>query len=145
MAEMSVINVRQMAAKCQFSPSRFYELIAAGIFPAPLIHPSSKRPMYVRELQEKCLEVCRTGIGVNGVPVLFNKKPTRGRKQPPRPVAADNSVVAEVVASLKGLNISTTPRAVEDALATLFPQGHAGMEMGPLIVKIHEHLSRKQQ
>lgn len=143
MAEMNVINVRQMAAKCQFSPSRFYELIAAGIFPAPLIHPSSKRPMYVRELQDKCLEVCRTGIGVNGVPVLFNKKPTRVRKEPPRPVAADNSVVAEVVASLKGLNINTTPRAVEEALAVRFPQGHSGVDTDTLIVQIHEHLKGK--
>jgi len=145
MAEMSVINVRQMAEKCHFSPSRFYELIAAGVFPSPLIHPSSKRPMFDRELQERCLEVCRTGIGVNGVPVLFNRKPSRGRKQPPRPVAGENSFVTELVTALKGLNISTTPRAVEDALAAEFPQGHAGVEMGSLIVKIHDRLKGKQQ
>lgn len=143
MADLSVINVRQMAAKCQFSTSRFYELIAARVFPSPLVHPSTKRPMYDRELQEKCMEVCRTGIGVNGVPVLFNKKPTRGRKQTPRPIAADNSIVAELVASLKGLNISTTPRAVEDALVTLFPQGLSGVDTGTLIVQIHEHLKGK--
>lgn len=89
------------------------------------------------------MEVCRTGIGANGVPVLFNKKPARGRKQPPRPVAADNSIVAELVASLKGLTISTTPRAVEDALATLFPQGHSGVDMRTLIVTIHDHLKGK--
>ena len=32
--------------------------------------------MYDRTLQDACLEIRQTGIGANGLPVLFNRKPT---------------------------------------------------------------------
>jgi len=73
----SVITVSEMADLCQLSRSRFYDLIEAGVFPKPAQHPSSKRPMFDRGLQEKCLEIRQTVIGMNGQPVLFNCKPKR--------------------------------------------------------------------
>src|SRR3974377_1539779 len=78
MSAKSVITVSEMADLCQLSRSRFYDLIEAGVFPKPVQHPSSKRPMYDRKLQEKCLEIRETGIGMNGQPVLFNRKPKKG-------------------------------------------------------------------
>src|SRR6516164_6478828 len=86
----SVITVGEMAEMCQLSRSRFYDLIEAGVFPRPVLHPSSQRPMYDRALQEKCLEIRATGIGANGQPVLFNRKPKKGRtvKAAPRTAQA---------------------------------------------------------
>ena len=71
---MSVVTVQRMAEMCQLSRSRFYDLTDTGVFPKPDQHPISKRPMYDLLLQEICLEIRRTGIGANGIPVLFNRK-----------------------------------------------------------------------
>ena len=87
----SVITVSEMADLCQLSRSRFYDLIEAGVFPKPTLHPSSKRPMYDRGLQEKCLEIRQTGIGMNGQPVLFNRKPRKvGQPKPQRKPVAES-------------------------------------------------------
>src|SRR5215471_13882555 len=79
----SVITVAEMADLCQLSRSRFYDLVEAGVFPKPALHPSSKRPMFDRTLQEACLEIRQTGIGANGLPVLFNRKPTKKAQSKP--------------------------------------------------------------
>ena len=85
----SVVTVSEMADLCQLSRSRFYDLIEAGVFPKPVHHPSSKRPMYDREMQEKCLEIRETGIGANGQPVLVQpqaeeKAPRRRNERRPK-------------------------------------------------------------
>src|ERR1043165_3986600 len=121
----SVITVSEMADLCQLSRSRFYDLIEAGVFPKPALHPSSKRPMYDRALIEKCLEIKETGIGANGLPVLFNRKPTRaGRKPVRKPTQGKTQDQADLLAALKGLGLTTTAQVVGEALAVLFPTGH---------------------
>src|SRR5438270_13518929 len=74
MSLKAAVSVSQMCEMCSISRSRWYEMVATGIFPKPVQLPSMKRPVYGRTLQDKCLEVRATGIGVNGVPVLFNRK-----------------------------------------------------------------------
>src|ERR1700724_64263 len=119
----SVITVSEMADLCQLSRSRFYDLMESGVFPKPVLHPSSKRPMYDRGLQEKCLEIRQTGIGMNGQPVLFNRKPSRaGHPKPLRkPVQDKTPAHADLLAALKGLGLTSTAQAVTEAIAALFP------------------------
>src|SRR4051794_33058385 len=99
----AVVTVQRMSEMCQLSRSRFYDLIEAGVFPKPALHPSTNRPMFDRNLQEKCLEIRRTGIGANGLPVLFNRKPRRlspaKQQRTMPPPKADHS---DLVESLKG-------------------------------------------
>jgi hypothetical protein len=126
-----------MADWCQLSRSRFYDLIEAGVFPKPILHPSSKRPMYDRALIEKCLEIKETGIGANGLPVLFNRKPSRAGQKPLRKPAQDKTPAhSDLLAALKGLGLSTTAQAVGEALAVLFPSGHAGLDHGDVVRKV---------
>lgn len=141
----SVITVSEMADLCRLSRSRFYDLIESGVFPKPIQHPSSKRPMYDRGLQEKCLEIRETGIGMNGQPVLFNRKPRKGsppQRKKPQEQKADH---ADLLDALKGLGLITTPQAVNDALATLFPTGQAGLDQGDVIRKLFLHLQNKKK
>ena len=42
----SCVTVTEMAEMCQLSRSRFYDLIGAGVFPRPAVHPASGRPLY---------------------------------------------------------------------------------------------------
>ena len=144
----SVVTVSEMADLCQLSRSRFYDLIEAGVFPKPVSHPSSKRPMYDREMQEKCLEIRETGIGMNGQPVLFNRKPRKGLLLPPRKKAEEKKADAEhadLLGALKGLGLTTTAQAVNEAIAALYPNGSVGIDSGDLVRKVFLHLQGKKK
>src|SRR5438128_12229367 len=70
----AAVTVSEMAELCQISRSRWYELVEAGVFPAPVVLLPIKRPVYDRSLIEKCLQIKQTGIGMAGTPVVFNRK-----------------------------------------------------------------------
>ena len=138
------VTVSEMADLCQLSRSRFYDLIDAGAFPKPILHPSSKRPMYDRSLMEKCLDIKQTGIGANGAPVLFNRKTTKALiplRKKPQATQPDHT---ELLDALKGLGLVTTAQAVTEALATVFPTGHAGIDQGDVIRKVFLTLQGKK-
>ena len=144
----SVITVSEMAEMCQLSRSRFYDLIESGVFPRPAQHPSSKRPMYDQGLQEKCLEIRQTGIGMDGQPVLFNRKANRaGHPRPMRKPAQDKTQDhADLLVALKGLGLTTTSQAVQDALASLYPTGHdVGLDQGDVVRKVFLYLQGKKK
>jgi hypothetical protein len=95
------------------------------------------------------LEIRQTGIGANGQPVLFNRKPRRA--SPPKAKALHRSAakltpdLAELLAALKSLGLVTTAQAVTDALAALFPEGHAELDPGDVIRKVFLHLQSKKK
>lgn len=138
------VTVSEMADLCQLSRSRFYDLIDAGAFPRPILHPSTKRPMYDRALQEQCLEIKQTGIGANGVPVLFNRKTPKALVRPRKKPQAKQPDNAELLDALKGLGLVTTAQAVAEALSAVFPTGHAGIDQGDVIRKVFLHLQGKK-
>jgi hypothetical protein len=143
----SFVTVSEMAEMCQLSRSRFYDLMEAKVFPKPVQHPSCKRPMFDRGLQEKCLEIRQTGIGVSGQPVLFNRKPNKeGHPKPIRkPAQTAPPDHADLLDALKGLGHITTLQAVNDALATLFPAGQTGLDQGDVIRKLFLYLQNKKK
>ena len=75
----AAVTVSEMARMVGLSRARFYQLVEAGVFPTPVYCVSTRRPMYVEELQEVCLTVRRRNCGVNGKPVLFY---ARGHRLP---------------------------------------------------------------
>lgn len=144
----SCISVSEMAEACQLSRSRFYDLIEAGVFPKPTLHPVTKRPLYDHGLIEKCLEIRRTGIGANGLPVLFNR---RGRKSTPDKTPPKAKVTrtptpdhGELIDALKGLGLTTTAQAVDEAVAALYPDGLRGVDLGDVVRKVFLHLQGRR-
>jgi len=137
----AAVSVSEMAELCQISRSRWYEMVASGIFPKPIQLPTMKRPVYDRSLQQKCLEIRATGIGLNG-PVLFNRKPKKGvqPKHKAQLPAKDQRLVEPILEAIKGLGLSTTPQVVSDAVAMLYPSGIAGQDQGDVIRKVFLHL-----
>jgi hypothetical protein len=145
-ADKSFVTVSEMAELCQLSRSRFYDLIESGIFPKPVLHPSSKRPMYDRGLQEKCLEIRATGIGANAVPVLFNRKPRNGvLPKKPKSAKVPQPDHADLLDALKELGLATTTQAVNEAVTAVFPSGLAGIDQGEVIRKVFLHLQNKKR
>ncbi len=148
MSDEVVVSVRRMAELCQLSRSRFYDLVDAGVFPKPVQHPSSNRPMFDRQLQDKCMEIRRTGIGANGIPVLFNRKPKKTDPAKPkaeRPVRREpDPVIESLLDALKGLGLTPTQQVVSDAVAELFPSGVMGLDQGDVIRKSFLFLQGKR-
>lgn len=138
----SAVTVSEMAEMCSLSRSRFYSLMDQGVFPKPVLHPSSKRPMYDQDLQNKCLEVRRTGIGMNGVPVLFNRKPKKGgsRKVQTKVIQDTKADHGDLLDALKGLGLATTAQAVAEAVVVLYPSGLAGQDQGDVVRRVFLHL-----
>jgi hypothetical protein len=103
--------------------------------------------MYDRKLQERCLEIRETGIGMNGQPVLFNRKPSRAGqpKAQRKPVVEPQPDHADLLDALKGLGLTPTTQAVNEAMTTLFPTGHAEFDQGDVIRKVFLHLQGKKK
>ena len=140
----AAVSVSEMCEMCSISRSRWYEMVASGVFPEPIQLPSMKRPVYDRSLQEKCLEIRATGIGLNG-PVLFNRKPkktgqTRQKAKHPVKDHRPDPSIEPILEAIKGLSLNTTAQVVSDVVAALYPTGTAGLDLGDVVRKVFLHL-----
>jgi predicted DNA-binding transcriptional regulator AlpA len=139
------VTVAEMARKVGLSRARFYQLIQAGVFPAPERHSETSRPYYGEELQRTCLEVRRRNCGVNGQPVLFyaRRLPTSTAATRPRKIkaAAKADPHAGLVDAVKALGLkAVTPAQVAAAVAQVYPKGSEGVEENEVIVAVFNHL-----
>ena len=143
----AAITVSEMAELCLISRSRWYEMVASGVFPKPIQIPSAKRPLYDRHLQEKCLEIRATGIALSGAPVCFNRKPKKNgshKSKAHRPAPQTDPLIEPILDAVKALGLTTTPQAVTDAVAVMYPTGIAGQDQGDVIRKTFLYLQGKR-
>ena len=134
----AVCSVSEMAGKLGLSRARFYQLLKAGVFPVPVYCISTRRPFYTLELQTRCVEIRRTGIGLDGRPVLFNKTRQKGKS----PDHADRKY-KELALILKRMGLEVTAAKVKDAVVALFPEGLSRSPDDSLVVRdLFRHFSK---
>jgi hypothetical protein len=80
---VATCSVTEMARKLGLSRARLYQLMETGVFPPP-VRAGTRRPFYTPDLQHKCLQIHKTGVGFNGQSVLFNKRWRRKARREPR-------------------------------------------------------------
>ena len=107
-----ICSVTALAAQVRLSRPRFYELVAAGVFPRPRYSPRTKRPFYPPDLQMKCLEIRRTGIDLGGQPVVFNTPRRQVKSREPPVVDYD-----ELTRMLRGMELKVAKHDVQKAVA----------------------------
>jgi predicted DNA-binding transcriptional regulator AlpA len=134
----AAVSVSEMCELCSISRSRWYELVDAGVFPAPVVLPPIKRPVYDRSLIEKCLQIKQTGIGLSGTPVVFNRKlkkvwATKAKAKPASNDKATDPLIEPILEAVKALGLTTTLQAVTDAVAASYPTGIAEQDQGDVI------------
>jgi hypothetical protein len=140
------VTVADMARMVGLSRARFYQLIQAGVFPAPERHAETGRPFYGEELQRTCLDVRRRNCGVNGQPVLFyaRRLPTSTAAARPRKIkaaAAKAEPHVGLLDAVKALGLKAVTLAqVAVAVAELYPKGTQGVDESEIIVAIFNHL-----
>ncbi len=115
----AVCTVTALVKKLGMSRARFYQLQNTGVFPEPVYCIRTKRPFYPLELQQKCIEIRRTGIGFNGLQILFNAsrktKPDKSKNQ-------SDSRCEELMDIFKEMRLSVNRNKVRDAVKTLYPE-----------------------
>lgn len=146
MSLKAAVSVSEMCELCSISRSRWYEMVASGIFPKPVQLPSIKRPVYDRMLIDQCLQIKATGIGLNGFPVLFNRKANKSRRPKPNPrrptkIQRAESTIETISAWLKkDFGLNTTSEAVDAAVAEECPNGIAEVDLGDVVRKVFHRL-----
>lgn len=148
----AAVSVSEMATMCGLSRARFYQLMNAGAFPPPVYCVSTRRPIYVEELQETCLKVRRRNCGIDGRAILFyaRRLPTAAppitRPAKPKSVCTpkDNRL-EEIVGGLAGLGLTVTADEAKAAVAHLYPDGTAEGEIGAVIRTVFVHLHRRNR
>ena len=145
-----VVTVAEMARMVGLSRARFYQLVTAGTFPAPLYDVTTRRPLFVEQQQEVCLEVRRRNCGVNGKAVLFyarrisavTQRASASTSTPKRVTTKPAS--DPLVESIKALGLaSATAATVRAAVAEVFPNGATGIDQGVVIRAVFLHLKRR--
>ena len=140
--QKSAVTVAEMARAVGLSRSRFYQLIGSA-FPYPIYDVMTKRPFYPPELQERCLDVRRRNLGINGKPIMFHR---RGRevalpspKKRSRSKVPDDSRCREMVAGLRSLGLGgVTAEQVEAALKELGVSGNGSEVLKAVFLHIKQ-------
>ncbi len=133
------ITLQELCEMLGISKTRYYTLQRRGIFPDPQ-RTSSNRPVFDQEQVQKCVEVVRSRVGINGEPILFNRKPAQepSKKRP----ATVKSKHDDLIAALGSLGLSPTVEQVTAALATL-PNNGGDMNEPALIKAVFLHLKKQ--
>jgi len=147
----SVATVRDVARMVALSPSRFYQLQQAGIFPPPLYDIATRRPFYNEEQQRACLEVRRRNCGINGKPVLFYARRLDGvavKSSSRRNVLkkTNSREHDEIIAGLKSLGLTgITTQAVQEAVRKSFPGGTTKVDPAEVIRNVFLRLKHQDR
>lgn len=133
------VTVQELVEQLGISKGRFSQLQKQGFFP-PALRTSSNRPVFDQTLVQQCLEVVRSRVGINGEPLLFNRKP---KQEPLRKRVTSASKKHEaLIAALQSLGLSPTVEQVDAAIASLSSQG-ADLDEPSLIKALFLYLKRQ--
>ena len=133
----SICSVTELAKKLGLSRARFYQLQKTGVFPPPVYCLYTKRPFYPMELQEKCLEIRKTGIGHNGRPIIFySKRNTAAIK----PNSNPEQKFKELSDTLKQMGLKINTAKARNALMSLYPGNWKKLDIdGEVIAEVYRH------
>ena len=138
------VTVAEMARMVGLSRARFYQLLGTA-FPLPVYDVTTRRPLFVEEMQRVCLEVRRRNCGIDGKPILFycRRVPISTTKRPTKIAGTKSNVSSELFSGLRSLGLTTTSAQVEAAMTKLYPNGTVGVDQAELVRSIFIHLKRQ--
>jgi len=126
----AVCSVSELARRCGFSRSRWYDLVRDGVMPQPVYCTRTRRPLYTRELQEMALRVRANNTGIDGRYVVFyeqsaERSPPANRPGSPRRAARrhEDQHVGEMVESLRTLLPQIDEVQIRAGIAQSYPSG----------------------
>ncbi len=133
------VTLQELCEMLSISKTRFYTLQKRGIFPEPQ-RTTSNRPVFDTEQVQKCVEVVRSRVGINGEPILFNRKSVQesSKKHPAAAKAKHN----DLIAALASLGLAVTKEQVAVAIHSL-PNNGGDLDEPALIKAVFLHLKKQ--
>lgn len=131
----AAVTVAEMARMVGLSRARFYQLLGTA-FPLPIYDVTTRRPLFVEEMQKVCLEVRRRNCGINGKPILFycRRVPiTVSSKRVPKITTPKTSVQSDLLDGLRSLGLVVGSAQVEAALKKVYPNGFHGIDQAEIV------------
>lgn len=113
MTKQRFVTLSELCDLLQIGKQTYYKLVRRGVLPAPM--RAGTRPVFDTDLTQQCVEVVRSRVGLNGEPVLFNRRP--GTAPVPKKKATDKH--GDLLAALASLGVQTTAAKVQAVLETL--------------------------
>lgn len=121
------VTVQELCGILGVSRTRLYSLTRDGILPEPMRNQSNGRPLYTSDQTERCRQVFKTHIGINGQPYTPNRKRGSANASVPRRGRHES-----LIASLSALGLTATAKQVDEAVKSL-PEG---LEEGELVKQV---------
>jgi hypothetical protein len=136
----AICTIPELAKKLGLSRARFYQLQKKGVFPKPL-YSGPKRPYYPPDLQQKCIEIRKTGIGYNEKAIVFNK--SRKKKYQGLQSWSEHKY-EELTDALKQMGLNVSPHKVKKTVMTRYPEGvPAHVNKGTVIGELFRHFTQR--
>jgi hypothetical protein len=132
------VTVQELCRTLGVSRTRLYSLTREGILPEPMRNPSNGRPLYTSDQVERCHQVFKTQIGVNGHPYTPNRKRGTGRASVPQ-----RGQYQSLIASLSALGMTCTIQQVGEAVKSL-PDAGKGLGAGELVKQVFLRLRQTE-
>lgn len=133
----SICSVTELAKKLGLSRARLYQLQKTGVFPTPVYCLYTKRPFYPVDLQDKCIEIRKTGIGHNGRPIIFYSKREAAVT---KPKSCSEQKYRELSDTFKQMGLKVSPANVRKAFMTIYPDDWKKVDIdGAVIAEVFRH------
>ena len=129
---ISICSVSELAKKLGLSRARFYQLQKVGIFPEPVYCLYTRRPFYPFDLQERCLEIRKIGIGHNGRPIIFYC--TKKTKVSEKDKDSFDPRYTELSETLEQMGLKVSQSKVRKAAVALYPDNWQKLEIDGRVI-----------
>ncbi|MBM4103118.1 MAG: hypothetical protein FJ263_03585 [Planctomycetes bacterium] len=128
----SICSVSELAKKLGLSRARFYQLQKTGVFPEPVYCLYTRRPFYPIDLQERCIEIRKTGIGNNGRQIIFYN--TKKTEVAAKPKDSCDPRYTELSEALEQTGLKISPSKVRKAIVALYPDNWQKLEIDGKVI-----------
>jgi len=136
------VSVSEMAKNIGLSRQRLNQLIRQGKMPKPDKDVNSNRPFFTHEKQKVCLEIRKTGCGLDGAPILFYA-PRRAKKSTLEAPKKDRPKVHPFATHLTSLGLSPTSQELDQTLDQLYPEGYEDQPVGEVVLRLFTELNKR--
>jgi hypothetical protein len=142
MSTKAVVSVSEMAGMVGLSRARFYQLLQAQIFPQPIFDLRTRRPFYTKDLQDKCLTIKESGVGISGQYILFYSPRKNDGSVPKNSVQKKGSKYQDIKEALVQMGLDVSEEQVSNTVADVFPEGIENRDQGMVLRELFRYFKK---
>ena len=144
MNNSAIYSIKAVCKLLRLSRSQFWNLQKQGIFPVCLKDQTTGRHYFNEELKDVCVEVRKTGIGINGYHHLFYD-PRKPSCKPRKVKSQNNGEMSAYLEILKSMGLDgITAKEIELAIISMY-QDDVPTEEGIMIRDLYRYFRNSEK